>query len=96
MPRIPKYRAIVKGFKGTLVLVAETLSEQDDWDLSLTNAIEEVATRHGVDNVVYRDSEGRWDGWNRRYGFILLDSVNPYDDVLLNRFIMKKQLLDID
>ena len=49
--------------------------------MSVTNNIDEVCKEIGVENVIYRDSEGVWDFWSDNRGFVSLakDGVPSYN-----------------
>ena len=42
---------------------------------SVTNAIDDIADVLGVDHIVYCDSMGQWDYWDRKRGFLPLAVV---------------------
>lgn len=61
--------------------------------VSMTNAIEEIASRHYVNCILYIDSEHKWTGWHKNVGFFEIkvsDTKTPKGiDHAINVFIFK-------
>ncbi len=98
MDILPEHKSVRINHKGIKIVVAQTLVPKSPWDLGLTNSILEVANRQGVDDIIYRDAGNtcKWNGWNRYYGFIAMNSSHCDTDTLLNSYLMKKKLKNIN
>jgi len=60
---------------------------------TITNNIEYLASKHGVDLILYLDSDNTWTGWSSKYGFFPLSVTTPrITDSILKAFLFKLKL----